>query len=442
MVSGIIALLSLVFMFIGMSKISSAKEELAKAGGYLNDISSIVQGVSIPTPDGKRIRLIPTEGVIEQLKEIANSYKSESFKILQKVLYDNIGYDQKTGKHRRELLLDGVFPKVVSQDRPFKFRDAYRSALRGLIRIISGGDIPTDEEIANEEELVRQDFGFLVDQESAHQIRGGKKGVQTQKKVGGYTEEEIREIAIRKAVLNKARSIKVYCADDVLDVVEEAYSLTSGQPPAVEDMWWAQLSYWIQRDIFLAIAKTNEQAKDVTASVVKRIVDVQMMHGYVTAEGFVGKDQPNLPPSFTEVYSNKYFDVLQFSITLIVDQTRLPQLIENVYKEGHYTLYLCNIDAVNLLSEEQQLQEQNESLYYYGTQPLVKVTMYWETYLIRDFYHWGIVGYDVDNKTGKAILIFYDGSKVEVDDIEDRKPLDKMGKGLMPKSIREALVGG
>ena len=78
------------------------------------------------------------------------------------------------------------------------------------------------------------------------------------------------------------------------------------------------------------------------------------------------------------------------------------------------------------------------NLYDYGTAaPVVELTTYWETYLLSDFYHWGIVGYDLNKETNKPVLVMYDGKRVEVESIEKRDNL----KGLMPKMIRAALSG-
>lgn len=432
-VSIAVAVLSIVMMIIGIGRISYAKEELNSSTQYINEINSILKGVPVKI-DGRTINLIPTEDVVKQLEEIANSYKAASLKVLEDILHHNIGYDPKRGTTRRDLIIDGVFPKVTSQDRPFLFRGNYRSAMKGLLDLVSAGNAPTEEEIAKYTELVRQDLGFLISK-TADQ-RGGQE-VE-------YTEDKIKQIAIQKAVLAKASSIKLYCSEDTLDIIKEAYLTTLGQPPTLEDMWWAQLSYWLQKDIFTAIAQTNEGAKDVTESIVKRILSLKIMHGYIVEGGFIARDEANLPDSFTGLTSNKYFDVTRFSITAIVNQAKLPIFINNMYKLGHYTLYLCNIEAITLFqegpTETRRARFSEEDLYYYGSEPVVKVTMYWETYLLRDFYHWGIIGYDLDQETGKVILKLYDGTQIKVNNLEDRKPIEEAGKGLMPESIRKALA--
>lgn len=433
-ICGIVSIISLIAIFIGQAKIASAKDELAQAQKYIDTIDSLQRGVPIKTPDGKTLNLIPTKQVIEKLKEISNFYKAQGYQALAKALQANIGYDPKTKKFKRQLLLDGIFPKPITPDKPFTFAQVYNKAINNLLKILDAGDAPTEEDIERHYEIVEQDLGFLA--EEAVKTKEGKASGKGKK----YTEADLRETAIQKAILEKAQSIKVYCNADALDIIQEAYVTSSGQPPLPEDMWWAQLSYWLQTDIIDAISKANANHKNVIEAPVKRVLNIKMMHGYVTPDGFIGRDDPGLPDSFTAVTSNKYYDVVRFSITLIIDARMIPLFIDKMYREGYYTMYLCNMEAID---QAENLSNRSNKvgtgdLYYYGPAPVIKFTSYWETYLLRDFYHWGIIGYDVNSKTGKTQLILYNGKKVEVDNIEDRSKL----KGLMPKSIRELLTGG
>ncbi len=434
LVCGAISIISLIAIFIGQAKIASAKDALAQAQKYIDTINSLQRGVPVTTPDGKTLNLIPTKEAIEKLKEISNLYKAQGYQALGKALKINIGYDPKSHKTRRQLLLDGIFPEPVTPDKPFMFAKIYNKSLANLLTKLHAGDAPSDEDIERNYEIVAQDLGFLA--EEAAGTQQGEEGKGTKKK---YTEEDLKKSAIQKAIIEKANSIKIYCTTDALDIIQEAYTSSSGQPPLTEDMWWAQLSYWLQTDIIDAINQTNSNSKNVIESPVKRILEIKMMHGYVTPEGFIGRDDPGLPDSFTVMAGNKYYDVVRFSITVIIDARMIPLFIDSLYKEGYYTMYLCNIESIDSLENisRQRNQSGTKDLYYYGPSPVIKFTSYWETYLLRDFYHWGIIGYDVNPKTGKTQLILYNGNKVEVDNIEDRTKL----QGLMPKSIRQLLTG-
>lgn len=427
-VSALVGVLSLVAIFIGASRVSGNQELLAQAGQYLETISSIEKGVPVTTPDGKLVNLIPTSESVEKLKQVARVYKAQGYDALQDALRINIGYDKKTKKTRRQLIMDGIFPEPTSQDKPYKFRKAYRDAIAQLLKKLDAGSAPTEEDIERNLEIVAQDMGFLASETAKNkgEKSGGKKD---------DTEDDLEQSAYQKAIIEQAKKIKVYCDRDALDIIDEAYDISTGQPPLLEEMWWAQQSLWLQSDIVNAIAQSNSSAKDVTESVVKRILDIKMMHGYITEDGsFAGTDDPGLPESFTGMNSTKYYDIVRFSVSIIIDVTKIPSFIDEMYKQNYYTMYLCGIESVNT---EKKGSMQGEDLYYYGPAPVVKFTSYWETYLLRDFYHWGIIGYSVDKKTGYSFLILYDGSKHKVKNIEDRTGL----KGLMPKPIRDLISG-
>ena len=251
------------------------------------------------------------------------------------------------------------------------------------------------------------------------------------------SDEELQTLAIEMAANKRASSIKVYCGVNDLDIISDCYT-ASGIAPSVDSMWWAQLSVWLQQDIASAIAEVNASAKDVTESVVKRILAVQMMHGYLLSNGFVGMDNTTLPESFTGMESTDQYDMLHFGLTLVIDARRIPEFLDAMYKQNHYVLYSWKIEEMDESStgKRSRGQANTADLYQYGAAPIVKLTTYWEGYLLRDFYHWGIIGYDLNKETGKPVLVMYDGKRKEVDDIEDRENL----AGLMPKSIREALT--
>jgi hypothetical protein len=199
-------------------------------------------------------------------------------------------------------------------------------------------------------------------------------------------------------------------------------------------MWWAQLSYWMQDDIFSAIAEVNSKSTNVLDAVVKRIVSMSLMHGYlVDNQGnldFVGREQLQLPDSFSSLGSKQFYDVTHYSLSVIIDARQIPKFIDAMYRQQHNLLYTYKIEMLT-----PNTSDQAEAFYRYGTGPVVKLTTWWETYFIRDYYHWGIVSYGINKETGKPFVMLYDGTKKEQDDMEKRTGL----RGLMPKAIRVAL---
>ena len=243
-------------------------------------------------------------------------------------------------------------------------------------------------------------------------------------------------LAVETASNKRASKIKVYCGISDLDVIAGAYNLSGGVAPGVEEMWWAQLSVWLQQDIAKAVAEANASAKDVTESVVKKL-KIQIGHKYYLKNGSIGvSESVDIPESFTGLSGTKYYDVIRFSLNTVVDARRYPEFINAMCKQGHYLMYSWKIEKMDAQdSNQQRSQTYTEGFYRYGNAPIVKLTTYWEGYFLRDFYQWGIVGYDLNRKTGKPVLVLYDGQRKDVEDIESREKLD----GLMPKVFRDAL---
>jgi hypothetical protein len=446
-ISAAVAVLAIVLIIMGIFKVSGVKEELAEAQTQLSTIDDLSRGVSVPLPDGQQKNLIPTEKVVEQIKELSAKSKAQGLKLLERSLKESIGYDAKTGEIKRKLLVDGIFPSPVSDAQPWKFQKQYHTAIQDILKTMKAGAIPNEKDVKDEEESVAQDLGFLMDDMAQTDSRAGAGNTRASRRGQGAQSsfdqtDKLKVWAVVSAARKRSESIKVYCDQSNLDVINEVYTSTGGTPPAVESMWWAQLSLWLQQDMADAVAQANSEAKNVTESVVKRITKVDLMHGYVLKDGFVGSETSQLPESFTGMASGTYYDVVRMSMITVVDARRIPEFIDAMYKQGHYVLYSWSVCDLKEASQSSGTSSsygniKADDLYEYGSAPVVQLTTYWETYLLSDFYHWGIVGYDLDKKSNKPVLVMYDGKRQEVESAESRENL----KGLMPKTIRDALSG-
>ncbi len=449
-ISGIVAILALVMLFLGMSS-SGVRNAMEEAQQEWSQISSLQQGVSVKTADGGSVNRIPTDNIVRRMREVSDQYKKQGAKALEKTLKENISFDPATGEIKRKVLMTGIFPKPTSDAMPYKFQIKYVEGIKQLLTQMQAGTIPTAEDILSAKEKIAQENGFETDetvvQPTARRSSSISRTARNQpqpaytpsySQTSNQNPQELEAISL--AANTRAEKIKVYCDINNLDVIGSVYTST-GNAPSIEDMWWAQLSLWLQQDVVNAISQVNASAKNVTESVVKRVEKITTLHGYMVTsatEGkldFVGRDQGQFPDSFTGLGSGKYYDVVRLSVTVYIDARRIPEFIDAMYRQGHYLLYMWNIDAVNPLTGRSGGDAQVEMLYVYGEAPVVKLTSSWEGYLLRDFYHWGIVGYDINPKTSKPVLLMYDGTKAEIGDMEERKGL----KGLMPKTIRVAL---
>ena len=74
----------------------------------------------------------------------------------------------------------------------------------------------------------------------------------------------------------------------------------------------------------------------------------------------------------------------------------------------------------------------------FGSAPVVTAQLYWEAYFLHDYYRHGIIGYGVDQESGKSYVDLLDGTKKMLKSPDDRSGL----AGLMPAELQKALGGG
>jgi hypothetical protein len=432
------AVLALAILGLGIFQVGSTQELLGKAQQLMENVNTVLKGVPVTTPDNLTINLIPTEKAVSEVKDLELKYRDQGYQVLQGALEENIGYDPKTKTSRRQLILDGVFPKSVTEDLPFKFPYQYKEAIARLVAKMKAGVIPGEKEILAERERTAQEYRL-----ASANARGGTRGSTGRGRTAVIREDQIEMEAYLRAADQRASQIKVYCDPlKALDIIPDLYSRNSGIPPLPEDMWWAQLSYWLQDDIASAVAAANASAKDVRESVVKQIQKIRMMHGYIVASEtsnrmeFVGFDElQGAPDSFTGLGSGKYFDVLRFQIDMVIDARRIPEFVNAMYLQSHYLLYMWKVEAMATVQTGTAGFDKNQSLLRFGPNPVVRLTTWWEAYMIRDFYHWGIVGYGYNRNTGKTYVTLYNGKQQSLDNPDSRTELE----GLMPRRIRQAL---
>jgi hypothetical protein len=192
-----------------------------------------------------------------------------------------------------------------------------------------------------------------------------------------------------RAAVNKAKNIHCYAGPRSFHV---APILTVDQF-GPDLMWTAQVSLWIQQDVVDAVAALNASAlqktqadASVEQSPVKRIETVRVW-GYQLAGGLLpfpvdseaqGGLAPPTGPSFTGKISDDQFDVVRFTVALVVDQRELLHAVDAIGKQNFYKC--TNPEFVAMTPEN------TPPGYLYGTAPCVRATIDFEGYLARAVY--------------------------------------------------------
>jgi hypothetical protein len=188
-------------------------------------------------------------------------------------------------------------------------------------------------------------------------------------------------------------------------------SMLSAANPQVDNIWFAQLSFWVQTDIARAVAAANANLdsvadltlgapdappvptangepplRGVAASPVKRILRLDMkpipMYQFATSGGGpVSADETAaLPPTFgaspTGRTSNKMYDVVPFRLTVDVEADHVNRFISVLTRDR--LIYVYNQDVYTI--EPQSLAPMG---FLYGSKPVVRLVLSGEELLLR-----------------------------------------------------------
>lgn len=393
---GGVSLLAIVMLILGMMD-SSVADEMSRRVSAAGQISSL-------RADPKNDAIIASEK--ERAERVARDLKSAFEKLLE--------------MNQRKPLIAEAFPRPRSMTQATEFRIAYVEALAALLRELDAGDLPNNSEIEEEQQNVNDQMETEraaaeeadPSMAAAPPVRGGAAppgvsiGGGGSGRAGGAAAapgmlpagadpDDIKYNAERRAQIAKARSIRIYAGPDALHRSPIAESQAA---PNVIDMWFAQVSLWIQQDILRAIREINDEAAradgdgTVETSPIKRIERFRIF-GYVSPEGKIiefpaaaaavvagttgtATQIPGVGEmrrSFTQRKADEQFDVVRLTLIVTVDSRDLPLLFDRISRQN---LYVCtHVD----------LTRSNDPMFgfVYGPEPVIRATMDFECYMAR-----------------------------------------------------------
>lgn len=169
--------------------------------------------------------------------------------------------------------------------------------------------------------------------------------------------------------------------------------------PELEEIWQAQVNYWIQKDVVEAIVAINAQAaaeakkrnedRWVGIMPVKDFISLRMSDGYVepSEDDYAGASpggyKPALPAAspntvFTHSASTDFYDVMQFTLKLVMDQRDVPRLIERLCANSFHTPLRFAYEAV--------MPNRAMKGKVYGAEPSVNVVMDFEIVMLGEIF--------------------------------------------------------
>ena len=296
-----------------------------------------------------------------------------------------------------------IFFPESTQYGPLAFRDAYRAQFDLFLKRLKAGTPPTRVEIDQMQELIDEEKHAREFQKGDEDGPGGggpageDEYAEKEHASGLITATEAWKTAASRAAIQKARSLHCYATRDSFDENAKVYQ---GLSPQLVDMWNAQLTLWVQQDVVDSIARINNEAAEQVKSAGKRawigvlpikdLISIRVSDYIENAASGSGPevlgDNPSFPPGtpdtvFTRNGSTDLYELVQFSLKMVVDVRDLPLIIDGICKDKFHTLlnitYAYEREALETLQMEGKI---------YGSETVVKVVMDFETIFFGDIY--------------------------------------------------------
>lgn len=422
-ISAIVCVISLGFLSWVHARGNAFKAQLAERQTEIRKIDALMSTpVRIPplVPDGpvREEAITVNKPAIDALKSVYARMNDEYTNIFKFAVGVN--------SQSQQPMIENLFPDIASSgSRPLEARPRYRASFDEMLGEYSptagypqlnakpplSPEAITAEMVRTEDEYRTANFlparGTLPP-ERMEQLRQ----IKTKRQV-----EMLRNHAERLHVYAQTNSREL---DFPFDVGKWAGEIDR---PTPETLWEGQMGLWIQQDLARVIALTNRVGKpgsNVMNAPVKRLIQVQVVPGYVGIDGHRGgmamdgplppgtsypaamESRPALPApaprgkagaaaakpaaklsddfsvSPTGRRSNNLYDVRHVWLTIVIDSQRMPEFFDNLSQTNFMSVLKVQMSDVD---EYKALEEG----YVYGAGDAVQVTMLIETIWLRDW---------------------------------------------------------
>lgn len=366
---------------LGLQGMPAVGEEMEKVKRLYNDLNSLSK-----SPVNK--------GRIEAEKKRIDEINEDRDRV----------FDNATSLYGYEPLIEKVFPAGENVAR-LKFRLAYTQAMDELFAKLQSGSPANATKI-------RLQKGRIDDERAEMRANGQDPDAITEPDFtagGVLTVSGAKRNATARAHLAAAQRLRCYAvhfADtkpptrySSLDFPVAMQGTSATEELFLDELWWAQVGYWIQKDVIEAIVAINEEAaveasregleSSVGVMPVKDVLSIRLSEEYIPQDGdeFYGDRHggfaPVLPPGtpetvFTHSGSNDWYEVVQYTVKLVMDQRDIPKLIDRLCKNKFHTLLRLSYEIVP--PNRRMIGK------IYGAEPTVNVLMDFETIMLGEVF--------------------------------------------------------
>lgn len=381
----------------------SVKDTVSKRAKMISDVKSLEKTPVEPPQAGKPVEsqnTIVNEALLEQYKQLASEMKGDADAVVQKALAFN--------RKDHDVLMANIFPEMPPTQvevLPKRFHEVVVAAYGALEAEIGSGMPPNRRELADE--LRREQLNFIsqaVQKDRLEDLTDEEKA---------ELKKKLTEIRLAKN-REQAEKISLYLSPSLLPVPVWDQS----RLPSVAYMFNWNWEYWVVQDVLRALHQANETDGTVLLAPVKRVTKLQVtglpavsttaptaapagipgasgQRGRSGTSGGGSKDagggaaQPTPPdPSrqvtpdyslrFTGRTTNALYDVITVNLGLIVDSTRIPEVLDAIAQENFFTVVDLNMQPIDPFKAA-------AGGYMYGNAPVCDLELTIDTVWLRQW---------------------------------------------------------
>jgi len=306
--------------------------------------------------------------------------------------------------YNTELLVPAALPEGGDHARR-QFRKVYEQAMDRLFASLGSGLPANDAEIR----IMKQ---RIADAEAAAEELGGERpptgapltpsGVLTP--AGAWHDAAARaHMAAAQRIYCYAIPLRLARPPRIVASLDYDYAMRdtgSVDAPFPEDVWRAQVGYWVQKDVVEAIVALNEEAAEeakrsgedlwVGIMPVKDVISIRMSEYILESDeeavgGPPGGENESLPCGngntvFTRSVTSPdgSYEVVQYSLKLVMDQRDIPGVINRLSRNSFDTLLRVAYASV---PPNREMQGK-----IYGSEPVVSVVLDFERVMLGEVF--------------------------------------------------------
>ncbi len=350
-----------------------------------------------PTGESQPLASFPNKPTIDVVDAAIKSLKDKSDQaLLFMVAMNRAGHD---------LLEPGSLPVPIDSNQSYRFRAQYNAVmdyggkpepwdrrnpeagpLNLLDQVLNATPAATPVEVEDARKK-KFDTEYLP---KVYTVNGQQIGLAEAQEA---FEKDTVDFA-KKFHEKRASQFKIYCDADGLT---RAPRLTQTDTPSVTDIWFAQMTLWVEQDVCQTIREMNRDVvlqpnQGIAESPVKNLIDVTVspdFRMYVVGQAVnpaLGAPPPQeLDPS-TKMFDisptgrvcNSLYDVVKFHVSVVVLPSHLPEFLQRLRYQRLLTVTSMSVQDVDWKAAA-------ELGYIYGPARCVEVSLDCEELFLRDW---------------------------------------------------------